>query len=135
VGHKSQRVTLCTSPFTSYLNADTRSRTCGHAQDSPIRNWHEHSREVMGVDWSNLQKELFASCSWDGSIKLVRDSGCFCGRLLPLLTTRFSVYAACHPQWTPNNPASLQTLPARTYLLSPSVLLFKMTADANALLI
>lgn len=26
----------------------------------------------MGVDWSNLQKETFASCSWDGSLKIVR---------------------------------------------------------------
>ncbi|KAL7415622.1 WD40-repeat-containing domain protein [Mrakia frigida] len=54
--------------------------------DSPIRNWHEHTREVMGVDWSNLQKDVFASCSWDGSIKL----------------------------WSPDNPASLQTIPAHS---------------------
>lgn len=26
----------------------------------------------MDVDWSNLQKETFASCSWDGSLKIVR---------------------------------------------------------------
>lgn len=28
----------------------------------------------MGVDWSNLQKELVASCSWDGTIKIVSSS-------------------------------------------------------------
>ncbi|EJU03715.1 WD40 repeat-like protein [Dacryopinax primogenitus] len=52
--------------------------------DYPIRNWHEHGREVFSVDWSNLQKDLFCSSSWDGSIKL----------------------------FTPDRPASLLTIPA-----------------------
>lgn len=40
--------------------------------DHPIRNWHEHSREVFSVDWNNIQKDLFATSSWDGSVKIVR---------------------------------------------------------------
>jgi len=32
----------------------------------------EHSREVFSLDWNNMQKELFASSSWDGSVKIVR---------------------------------------------------------------
>lgn len=45
-----------------------------HAQDFPIRKWHEHQREVFSVDWSNTMKELFCTSSWDGSIKIVRAS-------------------------------------------------------------
>ena len=61
--------------------------------DHPICNWHEHSREVFSVDWNNIQKELFASASWDGSVKIV-------SRML--LTY----------QWTPERPASIQTIMA-----------------------
>lgn len=52
--------------------------------DFPIRNWHEHTREVFCVDWSNLRKELFASSSWDHTIKI----------------------------WTPDRPHSVQTIQA-----------------------
>ncbi|KDN36837.1 WD40 repeat-like protein [Tilletiaria anomala UBC 951] len=38
--------------------------------DHPIRNWHEHGREVFCVDWNNLKKELFASSSWDASVRI-----------------------------------------------------------------
>lgn len=41
-------------------------------QDHPIRNWAEHSREIFSLDWNNIQKELFASSSWDGTVKVVR---------------------------------------------------------------
>lgn len=59
-------------------------------KDHPIRNWTEHQREVFSVDWNNIQKELFMSCSWDGNVKIVR------------------VYT---DQWHPERPASIQTLP------------------------
>jgi WD40 repeat protein len=42
-----------------------------NVQDSAIRAWHEHTREVFSVDWSNIQKDTFASSSWDGNVKLV----------------------------------------------------------------
>ncbi|KAG5647864.1 hypothetical protein DXG03_007788 [Asterophora parasitica] len=41
--------------------------------DLPIRAWQEHTREVFSVDWSNIKKDTFASSSWDGTVKLVRD--------------------------------------------------------------
>lgn len=53
-------------------------------QDLPIRAWHEHTREAFSVDWSNLNKELFASSSWDGLVKI----------------------------WTPERPSSIQTIAA-----------------------
>ena len=37
-----------------------------------MRKWHEHSKEVFCVDWSNAQKDLFCTSSWDGQIKIVR---------------------------------------------------------------
>jgi WD40 repeat protein len=39
--------------------------------DHPIRNWHEHSREVFSVDWNNIKKDVFVSSSWDASVKVV----------------------------------------------------------------
>ncbi|KDQ61514.1 hypothetical protein JAAARDRAFT_704850 [Jaapia argillacea MUCL 33604] len=54
--------------------------------DLPIRAWQEHTREVFSVDWSNLQKDLFASSSWDGTVKL----------------------------WSPDRPRSITTLQAHS---------------------
>ncbi|WVF66550.1 hypothetical protein IAT40_001290 [Kwoniella sp. CBS 6097] len=36
----------------------------------PVMTWHEHVGEVASVDWNNIDKALFVSGSWDGSIKL-----------------------------------------------------------------
>ncbi|OCF38310.1 hypothetical protein I317_07924 [Kwoniella heveanensis CBS 569] len=36
----------------------------------PVLTWHEHVGEVVSVDWNNIDKALFVSGSWDGSIKL-----------------------------------------------------------------
>lgn len=54
--------------LTKCMSTHVRTNT----QDHPIRNWHEHSREVFSVDWNNIQKDLFATSSWDGSVKIVR---------------------------------------------------------------
>lgn len=40
--------------------------------NSPVQNWHEHSREVYATSWNLVTKDTFATSSWDGSIKLVR---------------------------------------------------------------
>ncbi|WFC99057.1 peroxisomal targeting signal 2 receptor [Malassezia yamatoensis] len=65
--------------------------------EHPIRNWAEHTREVQSLDWNNMQKELFASSSWDGTVKIVRDSGC-----VP------------NNQWNPDIPQSIQTIQAHS---------------------
>ncbi|WWC57588.1 uncharacterized protein I303_100120 [Kwoniella dejecticola CBS 10117] len=36
----------------------------------PIRSWHEHSSEIMSIDWNNLQKDTFVTASWDSTIKV-----------------------------------------------------------------
>lgn len=59
----------------------------------------------MGLDWSNLQKDLFLSCSWDGSLKLVR----------PVSSSLASSSEAkpSPKQWNPTRQTSLLTIPAR----------------------
>ena len=37
----------------------------------PIRSWHEHKREAFSVHWNLVAKDVFASSSWDGTIKVV----------------------------------------------------------------
>ncbi|KAK8844752.1 hypothetical protein IAR55_006602 [Kwoniella newhampshirensis] len=40
----------------------------------PIRAWHEHSAEIMSIEWNNLQKDTFVTSSWDGAIKVWTES-------------------------------------------------------------
>lgn len=40
----------------------------------PVANFHEHGREVFAVHWNLVSKDTFVSSSWDGTIKLVRES-------------------------------------------------------------
>ena len=36
----------------------------------PICNFHEHQQEAASVDWNLVSKELFASSSWDQTVKI-----------------------------------------------------------------
>eukprot|EP00752_Nemacystus_decipiens_P004475 g4087.t1 len=36
----------------------------------PVADWREHAQEVSGVDWNLVSKGVFASSSWDGTVKL-----------------------------------------------------------------
>lgn len=36
----------------------------------PIRRWAEHKMEVYSVNWSTVNKSLFCSSSWDGTVKV-----------------------------------------------------------------
>lgn len=36
----------------------------------PLRVFHEHTKEVFSVNWNLVEKHLFCSASWDGSIKI-----------------------------------------------------------------
>ncbi|CAN0541449.1 unnamed protein product, partial [Ectocarpus sp. 12 AP-2014] len=75
----------------------------GAVDGFPVADWREHTQEVSGVDWNLVSKDLFASASWDGSVKLwtpsagvsshtFRDHG------------RHPVYGAI---WSPVNPGQL----------------------------
>lgn len=37
----------------------------------PVQAWHEHHAEVVCADWSNIEKRMFATASWDGTAKVV----------------------------------------------------------------
>ncbi|KAK0531321.1 peroxisomal targeting signal 2 receptor [Tilletia horrida] len=36
----------------------------------PLAHWRRHTREVFSLSWSPLQKHLFASSSWDGTVRI-----------------------------------------------------------------
>lgn len=38
--------------------------------DFPVASWKEHSQEVSGVEWNLVRKDIFASASWDGTVRL-----------------------------------------------------------------
>lgn len=40
-------------------------------QGLPVQAWHEHHAEVVCADWSNIEKRMFATASWDGAAKVV----------------------------------------------------------------
>ncbi|TDL15251.1 WD40 repeat-like protein, partial [Rickenella mellea] len=63
------------------------------------KSWHEHTRRFFTVDWSNINKEFFASASWDGLAKIVRLS------LLPFLPSNA---LPLPPQSNHPNPDSTQ---------------------------
>ncbi|CAO1631251.1 unnamed protein product [Parajaminaea phylloscopi] len=72
--------------------------------DHPIRNWHEHTREVFSVDWNNIKKDTFASSSWDASVKVWHPER---PRSLATITAHTAcVYAAI---WSPHAPDILAT--------------------------
>lgn len=86
-------------------------------QEFPIRAWKEHSREVFSVDWSNIKKDVFASSSWDNTIKIARSHflSVFVSQLFTLSAVLFSF-----SQWSPESPRSLLTIPAHSHCMSVS---------------
>lgn len=43
--------------------------------DHPVATWKEHSKEVYATSWNLINKDTFATSSWDGTIKIVRAYG------------------------------------------------------------
>lgn len=62
----------------------------------PLAVFKEHQREAFGVSWNLVSKHKFASCSWDGTIKLW-DSG--------VPTPRSTATFICPP--APQNPNTI----------------------------
>lgn len=73
-------------------------------QDHPIRNWAEHTREVFSVDWNNIKKEVFASSSWDCSVRIWHPER-------PTSLLSITAHTACVYQcaFSPHNPDLLAT--------------------------
>jgi peroxin-7 len=44
-----------------------------NVNDFPVKTWKEHNREVYAVHWNLVSKDTFASSSWDGTVKIVRE--------------------------------------------------------------
>jgi peroxin-7 len=41
-----------------------------NADNFPVQNWKEHSREVFSTHWNLVAKDKFCSSSWDGTVKI-----------------------------------------------------------------
>ncbi|PWN51058.1 WD40 repeat-like protein [Violaceomyces palustris] len=72
--------------------------------DHPIRNWAEHTREVFSVDWNNIKKEIFASSSWDCSVKVWHPE-----RKTSLTTIQSHTACVYACAFSPHNPDLLAT--------------------------
>ncbi|KAF6766849.1 WD40 repeat [Kalmanozyma brasiliensis GHG001] len=70
----------------------------------PIRNWAEHSREVFCVDWNNIKKDVFASSSWDASVRIWHPER---GASLTAITAHTGCVYAC--AFSPHDPDVLAT--------------------------
>nr|ODO04138.1 hypothetical protein L204_00493 [Cryptococcus depauperatus CBS 7855] len=68
----------------------------------PIQAWHEHSAEVSSIEWNNLDKTLFCTCSWDQSIKIWTPDRTTSVLTIPTLGGQLH---SC--QWSPNSPSVL----------------------------
>ena len=113
-------------------NADARvaATMCGVSQDFPLRKWHEHTREVFSIDWSNMQKEVFCTASWDQSIKLVSlSAGLFIPTSMP--SSPRNRHPSVDPR-PPNLPPYHPQRPLRLHLRSP---LLTVSAQHNRLLL
>ncbi|KIS68509.1 uncharacterized protein UMAG_03596 [Mycosarcoma maydis] len=80
-------------------------------QEHPIRNWSEHTREVFCVDWNNINKELFASSSWDASVRIWHPER---PTSLTAITAHTGCVYAC--AFSPHNPDLLATACADGHL-------------------
>jgi len=61
----NQLVSACANGALKLWDITTRD-------DFPIQKYHEHTQEVAGVNWNLVQKDVFATASWDGTVKIWR---------------------------------------------------------------
>lgn len=71
-------------------------------REHPVRAWHEHSREVFGLDWNNLNKQLFLTSSWDASVRVWHPER-------PASVASFTAHGGCvyAAKWSPHTPTLL----------------------------
>ncbi|WRT63205.1 uncharacterized protein IL334_000108 [Kwoniella shivajii] len=70
----------------------------------PIKSWHEHSAEIMSIEWNNLQKDTFVTSSWDQTIKIWTSS-----RSTSLLTIQAHQGQIYNATFSPHSPSILAT--------------------------
>lgn len=73
-------------------------------REHPVRAWHEHSREVFGLDWNNLNKQLFLTSSWDASVRVWHPEQ-------PASIAAFTAHGGCvyAAKWSPHTPTLFAT--------------------------
>ncbi|KAH3759257.1 peroxisomal targeting signal 2 receptor [Pelomyxa schiedti] len=73
-------------------------------QARPIRSYHEHSREVVGVHWNLVEKSTFLSASWDDTVKLWTPE-----RQQSICTFREHHNCVYGAVWSPYHPTTFAT--------------------------
>ena len=68
----------------------------------PVAVFCEHQAEVAGIDWNLVEKDAFASCSWDHTIKVWRPE-----RPASVLTLAEHSYCVYEARWAPRHPSRL----------------------------
>ncbi|WVW81269.1 hypothetical protein I302_103260 [Kwoniella bestiolae CBS 10118] len=66
----------------------------------PIQSWHEHSAEIMSIEWNNLSKDQFITSSWDSTIKIWSSNRAT--SLLSIQAHKGHLYNATFSPHTPN---------------------------------
>ncbi|OCF60154.1 hypothetical protein L486_02834 [Kwoniella mangroviensis CBS 10435] len=67
----------------------------------PIQSWHEHSSEIMSIEWNNLNKDQFITSSWDSTVKIWTSNRTTCLITLPSSKPQ-QLYNATFSPHTPN---------------------------------
>ncbi|CDR38366.1 CYFA0S02e00804g1_1 [Cyberlindnera fabianii] len=82
----------------------------------PIMQWREHSREVFSTTWNLVEKTMFASSSWDGTVKLWTPQRK--QSMLTLNTTKPHLPNNCAYQvvFSPHNPNILMSVNANSHI-------------------
>ncbi|KAI9677320.1 MAG: peroxisomal targeting signal 2 receptor [Trizodia sp. TS-e1964] len=76
----------------------------------PVQSFHEHTREVFAVHWNLVAKDVFASSSWDGTIKIWNPARPISTRTL---TTGSCTYSTA---WSPHTPLVLSAVTSDSHL-------------------
>lgn len=77
----------------------------------PIRSWHEHKREAFSVHWNLVAKDVFASSSWDGTIKVWSPEQAESSTMT--LPTGSCTYSTA---WSPHSPSVLSAVSSDSHL-------------------
>jgi peroxin-7 len=78
--------------------------------DFPIQQWREHTREVFSLTWNLVNKSIFASSSWDGTVKVWNPIASQSIRTLPIGSCTYAV------AFQPSDPTTLSAVSSDGFL-------------------
>ena len=81
-----------------------------------MKAWHEHSAEIMSIDWNNLVKDQFVTASWDHTYLKAQFRQWTLGRTTSLLTLPAHSAQIYNATWNPSSPTVLLTCASDGFL-------------------